>query len=420
MDICIYGLGYIGLPTAVVCAQAGLRVHGIDTSEEKRSALKRGRSPIEEPGLQGALTKCLEAGRLHIDATPVAAKVHLIAVPTPFQTGGRGDPQPDLNYVFAAGKAIAGVARLGDLVILESTSPPGATEKLQKYIEQLGCDQLLYAYCPERVLPGQIMRELVENDRVVGGLSSEATEEAVTFYRQFVRGEVVPTTARTAEYVKLAENTFRDVNIAYANELAMICENEPVDVAEVIKLANRHPRVQILNPGIGVGGHCISVDPWFLVSGAPQQAEVIRQARRRNDGTPIHLAGRLARLMKSKGFSQAALLGVAYKPDVDDDRESPAWHFANALTKQEIRVKVADPLFVHHPDLVGIEEAVSDADAIIIGAGHQEFKALDPLIVAGWTRARLLFDPTASLDHQRWSQAGFHILKVGNQAGWDE
>ncbi|MBF94284.1 MAG: hypothetical protein CMH58_03880, partial [Myxococcales bacterium] len=160
--------------------------------------------------------------------------------------------------------------------------------------------------------------------------------------------------------------------------------------------------------------------PWFLVSGAPQQAEVIRQARRRNDGTPIHLAGRLARLMKSKGFSQAALLGVAYKPDVDDDRESPAWHFANALAKQEIRVKVADPLFVHHPDLVGIEEAVAEADAIIIGAGHQEFKALDPLIVAGWTRARLLFDPTASLDHQRWSQAGFHILKVGNQAGWDE
>ncbi|MBM64940.1 MAG: UDP-N-acetyl-D-mannosamine dehydrogenase [Myxococcales bacterium] len=419
MDLCIYGLGYIGLPTAVVCAEAGLHVHGVEISETKRACLAEGSSPIEEPGLQEALTACLQTGRLKVSAQPTQAAVHLVAVPTPFQAGGRGDPQPDLSYVLAAGDAIATVARPHDLVILESTSPPGATEKLAKHLQGLGCDQLLYAYCPERVLPGHILRELVENDRVVGGLSPEATERAVEFYRHFVSGEVLATTARTAEYVKLAENTFRDINIAYANELAMICERDPVDVAEVITLANRHPRVQILNPGIGVGGHCISVDPWFLVSSAPQQAEVIRQARRRNDGTPVHLAKRLAALMKARGFSQAALLGVAYKPDVDDDRESPAWHFATALTKLEINVAVADPLFVDHPHLVSTQAALAQAEVIIVGAGHSVFKALEPEHVAGWTQARLVFDPTASLDHQRWSEAGFHILKVGNQTGWD-
>lgn len=419
MDLCIYGLGYIGLPTAVVCGQAGLRVHGIEISQGKRDALAKGLAPIEEPGLQEALSTCLAADCLTVDEKPVRAAVHLLAVPTPFLSDGRGDPQPDLSFVMKAGEAVATVARPGDLVILESTSPPGTTEQLAAHLQDLGCDELLYAYCPERVLPGQILKELVGNDRVVGGLSPEATEAAATFYRRFVRGQVLTTTARTAEFVKLAENTFRDINIAYANELAMICETAPVSVREVINLANRHPRVQILNPGIGVGGHCISVDPWFLISGSAGKGDLIRRARRRNDQTPIHLARRLAAYMKASGHRRAALLGVAYKPDVDDDRESPAWHFARALEDEGIPCPASDPLFTNHPKLQAMEEVLGSADVVVMGAAHEVFRSLKPVEFAARTDARVLFDPAHALEAEAWRQAGFTVLDVGSPDGWD-
>ncbi len=335
--VCVHGLGYIGLPTAaLLTARGGCRVFGVDTDPRLRAAIAEGRPHIAEPGLSEALAEALHSGRLTIHPAPVAAEFHLIAVPTPLTP----DRTADLSHVRAAARALAPVLRPGDCVIVESTCPVGTTAALAA---ALPAGSLL-AYCPERVLPGRILEELVANDRVVGGLTPEAGERAAALYRRFVAGQVALTDAATAEFVKLAENSFRDANIAFANTLSLLAARHGVDTRAAIALANRHPRVAILRPGIGVGGHCIAVDPWFLAEGAGEDAEFLRAARAANLRKTEWVLGRLAALAEAQPDAPITLFGLAYKPDVGDLRESPALWIARALTARfGARVACCDP-----------------------------------------------------------------------------
>lgn len=316
-------------------------------------------------------------GRLVAYATPQPADVFVIAVPTPI----RADRRPDLSMVEAATRAIAPVVKKGDLVILESTSPVGTTDEivarvLREHGHAVGTD-VHVAYCPERVLPGRILTELVENDRVVGGINLASTERAVAFYQTFVRGEVVGTDARTAEMVKLTENSFRDVNIAFANELSLLCAKEGVSVWELIRLANRHPRVKILNPGPGVGGHCIAVDPWFLVDRAPETARLIRTAREVNDHKPHWVVQRVEQCAAKLRDPVIACLGLAFKADVDDLRESPAVEIVRELRAKNVgELLVVEPHVASHPefDLVSLEHALARADVVLVLVDHKRFK----------------------------------------------
>ncbi|MFM9147097.1 MAG: nucleotide sugar dehydrogenase, partial [Verrucomicrobiota bacterium] len=327
-NVCVLGLGYIGLPTASVLATRGCSVLGVDVSPRVLAAVAAGRAHVEEPDLDVLVRAAVGSGNLRVAAAPAPADVFIIAVPTPFAVGADGARTPDLSFVEAAARSLAPVAGSGALVILESTSPVGTTEKVKAWLEdelaRLGrrADGLLYAHCPERVLPGQVLRELVTNDRICGGLTPEAAARARDLYATFCSARIFLTDARTAELAKLAENAYRDVNIAYANELAAVCERVGVDVWELIALANRHPRVNVLRPGPGVGGHCVAVDPWFIVDAAPDATPLIRAARAVNDGRPAAVAARV-RAGLAPGAA-VACLGLAFKPDVDDLRESPA------------------------------------------------------------------------------------------------
>jgi UDP-N-acetyl-D-mannosaminuronic acid dehydrogenase len=380
-SVCVIGLGYIGLPTAAVLASAGYRTMGVDLNPAAVDAVNRGRIHIVEPDLEPIVESAVASGRLRAFTSPHACDVYVICVPTPFRES-EGNPEPDINYVLSATRSIANIIKPGNLLILESTSPVGTTELLEKTLKEAGVDtdEVHIAHCPERVLPGNIMREIVENDRIVGGLTPEATEAAASFYRTFVSGRVLGTDAKTAEMCKLTENSFRDVNIAFANELSLICAKEGIDVWTLIQLANRHPRVEILQPGAGVGGHCIAVDPWFIISRHPERARLIKTAREVNqhktqwaiNEIKIAVADSSARMVSRP---KIACLGLAFKPDIDDLRESPAAHIADSLAQQGFQVMVVEPNITSHDrlNLVTLEEALATADVLAVLVKHREF-----------------------------------------------
>lgn len=427
--ICILGLGYIGLPTASMFAANGVKVVGVDTNPNVVETLKAGRLHIHEPGLGEILEKAIASGNLSVAPAPEPADAFLIAVPTPFyehETGeynGQAYKKADMRAVTSATEAIVPHLRQGNLVVLESTSPPRTTVDLvvpilEKSGLKAGSD-FYVAYSPERVLPGQILRELVENARVVGGLTPESARAGADLYSVFVRGQIHQTNATTAEMVKLMENTYRDVNIAIANEFSRLAERFGVDVWEAIQLASLHPRVKILNPGPGVGGHCISVDPWFFVETAPDLAQLIQKARQVNDAQPQFVVEKV-RLALGGNLSgkRIAALGLAYKPDVDDLRESPAVEVVHLLQTEGALVKAFEP-FKPNNGLPGIdsaptlEAALEGADAVLLLVGHTEFRALSPAQLASLTPARILVDTVNALAGRDWESAGFCLWRLG-------
>lgn len=377
--ICVMGLGYIGLPTASILATKGYKVTGVDVSQRIVDTINEGRIHIVEPDLDILVKSAVNSGNLVASLQPQPADVFIIAVPTPFKEGKK----PDLSFVAAATRAIAPHVQKGNLVILESTSPPGTTEEvvaaeLAAAGHNVGED-VFVAHCPERVLPGRILVELVENDRVVGGINEASTQCAVEFYETFVRGEVLATNAKTAELVKLTENSYRDVNIAFANEISMIADAEGINTWEVIALANRHPRVNILNPGPGVGGHCIAVDPWFIVDRSPQYSRLIRIAREVNDSKPEWVLSRVR--AKAAKFRDPVIgcLGIAFKADVDDLRESPAYEIVKQVQAEHIgKVMVCEPYLNAHPDfeLHRLDAVLKEADILLVLVDHRQFRKL--------------------------------------------
>jgi UDP-N-acetyl-D-mannosaminuronic acid dehydrogenase len=382
MNICVVGLGYIGLPTAALLANSGFKVHGVDVVESVVETINSGDIHIVEPDLLTFVSAAVKSNQLIASTTPKASDVFILAVPTPFKDGY----QPNLDYVVDSTRSIASHLKPGNLVILESTSPVGTTELVEKTLRESGVatDQIHIAHCPERVLPGQIMRELVENDRVVGGLNEVATQEVKIFYEKFVKGKIYTTDARTAEMTKLSENSFRDVNIAFANELSMVCDELDINPWELISLANRHPRVNILRPGPGVGGHCIAVDPWFIVASAPERAQLIRKAREVNTYKTqwvIEKVKNAALSFENKNSRKArvACLGMAFKPNVDDLRESPALGIIKALKEWNgAEISCVEPNIKSHKEyeVLSLESALAQADIICLLVAHKEFLEL--------------------------------------------
>jgi UDP-N-acetyl-D-mannosaminuronic acid dehydrogenase len=426
--ICVFGLGYIGLPTAATFAESGVKVVGVDINPKVIETLLRGDIHIHEPGLRRVVDSALKSGNLTISAKPESADVFLIAVPTPFfgdkvgKFEGHTYKRADMRAVTGAAEAIVPLLAKGNLVILESTSPPRTTLELLAPILarsglQPGVDFHL-AYSPERVLPGQILRELVENARVIGGITPESAQAGADLYSIFVKGEIVQTDATTAEMVKLMENTYRDVNIAIANEFARLADRFGVDVWEAISLANRHPRVKILNPGPGVGGHCISVDPWFLVEAAPELTRLIYASRHVNDAQPHFVVGLAKRAMGSLKGKRITALGLAYKPDVDDLRESPALEVVSLLQREGAEVSAWEP-FKPGANLAGVHMAASlslalkDSDAILLLVRHSEFVNLKPVDVGRMTKARIVIDTVNGWKVQDWQSAGFKVTQLG-------
>lgn len=395
--VSVIGLGYIGLPTAAVIASRGLEVTGVDVNQHAVDTINAGNVHIVEPDLDIVVKSAVQAGKLRATTQAETADAFMVAVPTPFKDGH----EADLSYIEAAAKSIAPVLEKGNLVVLESTSPVGATEALSEWLSEYRPDlsfpqqagdnaDIKVAHCPERVLPGHVLRELVENDRVIGGMSDACSQAAVSLYATFVKGECLLTNARTAEMAKLTENSFRDVNIAFANELSIICDKLKIDVWELINLANRHPRVNILNPGPGVGGHCIAVDPWFIVSSAPEQAKLIRTAREVNDSKPVYVLEQIKAAAEQFKKPVVACLGIAFKADIDDLRESPALDITKQLCVCDAEVLVVEPNIEELPTqlselgakLVSLENALERANTLAILVDHKEFKLIDPNVVA--------------------------------------
>ncbi|MGD0089452.1 MAG: UDP-N-acetyl-D-mannosamine dehydrogenase [Planctomycetota bacterium] len=396
-SVCVMGLGYIGLPTASILATKGFEVHGVDVNQTVVETINSGAIRIHEPDLDVLVKSAVNSGRLRASVSPQPADVFILAVPTPF-TGGH---KPDMSYVEAATKAIAPHVNPGNLVILESTSPVGTTERVAGIIKELrpdltipgcagkgvvekpGAGQVYFAHCPERVLPGQIMRELVSNDRVIGGVDQPSTEKAGAFYKTFVAGQILLTDSRTAEMCKLTENAFRDVNIAFANELSLICDKLSIDVWELVRLANHHPRVKILQPGPGVGGHCIAVDPWFIVHSAPEQARLIRCAREVNDYKPHFVVEKVKAHAQRFEHPVIACLGLSFKADIDDLRESPAVEIVARLAREKAgRILAVEPFINALPkdlaslgnvELMSLANALELADIVVLLVNHRAF-----------------------------------------------
>jgi len=381
-NICVIGLGYIGLPTASLLGTKGFNVHGVDVSKHVVDTINAGKIHIVEPDLDIMVKSAVNVGNLKAGLEPVEADVFIIAVPTPF----KGDYQPDLSFVESATQMISPYVKPGNLVILESTSPVGTTDEVvAKILKENGHDtdkEVYVAHCPERVLPGRILIELVENDRIVGGVNPLATQKAVEFYQSFVRGEVLSTDSRTAEMAKLTENSSRDVSIAFANELSIICDEEGINVWELISLANRHPRVNILNPGPGVGGHCIAVDPWFIVARSPEHAKLIKTARLVNDAKPDWVINKVKSRAEKFKHPVIGCLGLAFKADVDDLRESPSVDIVRKLIKENVgEILVSEPNLESHDefDLISCEEVIRRSDIILLLVDHKEYKGIKTL-----------------------------------------
>lgn len=427
--LCVIGLGYIGLPTASMFAVNGLNVLGVDVNPTIVETLQNGGLHIHEPGLREAVQQAIQSGCLRVANQPEPTDAFLIAVPTPFQQkdfgvfNGEKYKKADLSAVTAAAESIVPHLRRGNLVVLESTSPPRTTvDLLAPILEKSGLKagvDFHLAYSPERVLPGQILRELVENARVIGGITPESAQAGHDLYVTFVKGEIILTDATTAEMVKLMENTYRDVNIAIANEFARLAERLGVDVWEAISLANRHPRVKILSPGPGVGGHCISVDPWFLVEAAPDITPLIQRARHVNDSQPRYVFELVERALRGLRGRQIAALGLAYKPDVDDLRESPAVETVHLLQEAGAKVLCFEP-FKSDAVLPGLtlaptlEAALAGSEALLLLVGHTQFRRLDPAWVAAQTPSRLAIDTVNGWQARVWKEAGFTLLRLGD------
>jgi UDP-N-acetyl-D-mannosaminuronic acid dehydrogenase len=380
--ICVIGLGYIGLPTAALLANRGYDVHGVDVVQDTVDIINRGEIHIVEPELDTFVKAAVNSGKLKADLKPCIADIFVLAVPTPFHEGF----VPNIDYIVSATKAIASYVKENNIVILESTSPVGTTDKVEEVLIENGIDtsKLFIAHCPERVLPGQIMRELVENDRIVGGTTPEATAKTVEFYKTFVSGEVLSTDARTAEMAKLTENSFRDTNIAFANELSILCDKFGIDVWELIKLTNRHPRVNVLQPGSGVGGHCIAVDPWFIVHAGGEDAKMIRTAREVNtyktQWAIEKIKNEALTFEKENGRkAKIACMGLAFKPDIDDLRESPALYITKTLISQGFDVLAVEPNIESHKEfkIIDYKEAIKQADVVTFLVAHKEFRKLE-------------------------------------------
>lgn len=395
--ICVIGLGYIGLPTAATFAAHGIKVTGVDVNQHAVDMINQGKVHIVEPDLDALVRDVVAQGKLSAQTVPAEADAYIVAVPTPF----KDDYQPDLKYIEAAAKALAPFLKQGNLVILESTSPVEATEQMAAWLSEVRPDltfpqqkgeeaDILVAHCPERVLPGKVLQELISNDRIIGGMTSRCSKAACELYKTFVKGECIQTNARTAEMCKLTENSFRDVNIAFANELSVICDKLNINVWELISLANRHPRVNILQPGPGVGGHCIAVDPWFIVAKTPEKARLIRTAREVNDAKPEWVIDQVK--IKITEFLQdnpdktikdvkIACYGLAFKPDIDDLRESPALEITKKLAAQGLNVLVIEPNIGVLPEGMGENTQLIDmdqrenADIHVVLVAHSEFKA---------------------------------------------
>lgn len=396
--ICVIGLGYIGLPTAATFAAHGIKVTGVDVNQHAVDMINQGKVHIVEPDLDALVRDVVAQGKLSAQTIPTEANAYIVAVPTPF----KDDYQPDLKYIEAASKAIAPFLKKGNLVILESTSPVEATEQMAGWLSEARPDlsfpqqkgeeaDILVAHCPERVLPGKVLQELISNDRIIGGMTPRCSKAASELYQIFVKGDCIETNARTAEMCKLTENSFRDVNIAFANELSMICNKLNINVWELISLANRHPRVNILQPGPGVGGHCIAVDPWFIVAKTPEQAQLIRAAREVNDSKPEWVINQVK--IKIADFLQSnptktikdvtiACYGLAFKPDIDDLRESPALEITKKLAEQGLNILAIEPNIEKLPQIMPDNvqltdiEAGLEADIHVVLVKHKEFKSL--------------------------------------------
>ena len=380
LSVCVLGLGYIGLPTASLLATKGFKVTGVDVRQDVVKTINGGKIHIVEPELDILVKSAVQSGNLVASLKLVTADIFILAVPTPF----KNDYEPDLSYVEQATRNIAPFLREGNIVILESTSPVGTTELVSEWIRDTRGDgiKLHIAHCPERVLPGHILRELIENDRMVGGITPEATQKVAEFYRTFVSGKVLETDARTAEMAKLVENSYRDVNIAFANELSLICDEEGVNVWELINLANHHPRVNILQPGPGVGGHCIAVDPWFIVHRNPQKAKLIKTARLVNESKPEWVIEKVKERAEHFKDPVIACLGLAYKNDIDDLRESPALRIAQLLKESNIGQVIACEPNVQEKGIKGLSNLSLDkilhkADIIVLLVKHKEFLNLN-------------------------------------------
>ena len=381
------GMGYIGLPTAALLANRGYQVHGVDVNQNAIDTINRGEIHIVEPELDTFVRSAVKSGSLTANVEPAESDIFMIAVPTPFHADKINEvtnsPIPNVDYIIDATKKIAPYVKPGNLILLESTSPVGTTNMMTDILKEEAVDinNVFVAHSPERVLPGCIMKELIENDRVVGGINNKSTKRAADFYRVFVEGEVLETTAKTAEMAKLTENSFRDVNIAFANELSILCDDMNIDVRELISLSNRHPRVNILNPGCGVGGHCISVDPWFIVDSANGKAQIIEQARRVNDYKADWVVEKIKNQAlqfekDNERFPTIACMGLAFKPDIDDLRESPALYIAKELNK-DTNIKAVEPNInsIKNLDLVSLQEGLK-MDICVYLVSHKQFSGV--------------------------------------------
>jgi len=417
--ICIVGLGYIGLPTAVMFANHNVRVHGVDVNEKAVSMIQQKQLHIEENGLQERLDNAIDEGLLTVSTKPVEADVFIVAVPSPINA----DKTANLEYVRQATASIVPFLKEGNLVILESTVPPKTVEDvmLPEIIKSglvIG-EQVYVSHSPERVIPGRIFEELVNNDRIVGGVNEISAIKTKELYEVFVKGQIHLTDATTAELVKVMENTYRDVNIAFANELAKIAEKINVNIWEAIKFANFHPRVNIHNPGPGVGGHCIAVDPWFLVELSPEHAEIIRKSRMTNDGMPACTAKKAWSILEANGQTNAkvAVLGLAFKGNVDDMRESPSTEVIHELQALGLHVVSYDPHIKenqHPTQTQDLQEAVSNADLLLVLTDHDEFKALTPLSVLDVMNSKTLLDTKNCISRNVWTDAGFAFYALGD------
>ena len=395
--VSVIGVGYIGLPTAAILASKGFEVSAVDTNQDVISKLLSRNFNYIEPGLNEILAIAIESGKLSLALKPEKSDVFIVAVPTPF----REDHHSDLSFVTSAVNSIIPVLDPGNLVIIESTVPIGTTEVIAESILAKRPDltigssanSVFLAHCPERVLPGLILQELIENSRIIGGINPASTLKASNFYQEFVKGELFSTNSKTAELSKLAENTYRDVNIALANEFSLVCQNNSIDVWEMISLANRHPRVNILNPGPGVGGHCIAVDPWFIIENAPEQTKIMRAAREINESMPSRVVDEIKRSVEKFAFPVIACLGLTYKPNVSDYRESPALEIVKSLAEEsEYQIFVVEPnvdqveaLFseLQNVQTRTLEDAVNEANIVVVLVGHDQFLNIDRTIIEG-------------------------------------
>jgi len=412
--ICVIGLGYIGLPTASILANNGYDVLGIDINDKVIDKLKNGSPHIEEPELRGIFISAINSGKLRVSKEIEKSDVFIISVPTPLNKENKAD----LSYVESASMEISKCIEKGNLVILESTSPPNTTEDLVGGIIQSsrglkpGIDYFL-SFCPERVLPGKIIYELINNSRIIGGINQQSAIKAKEIYSSFVKGDIYLTDLKTAEFVKLAENTYRDVNLAFSNELSLICSDYHINIWDVLKFANMHPRVDILNPGPGVGGHCIPIDPWFILQNIKRRDTLIERCRKINREMPIIIARRIAELIKHIPNPRATLFGASYKENVGDTRESPTLPIIEELKNKKIKVSVYDPLVEDFKyELSNLEDSLKNSDILVLLAGHNLYNNIDLKYISGLMRTKNIFDTRNFFDKEKITGFGFKYFSI--------